>query len=93
MVQVPNSFVGRKRELAELRAAIEDLGAGRAHVFMVSGEPGIGKTRLAEEVASAASAKDARVVWGDVGRVEALPPTGLGCKFFADWFSSQVRPA
>ncbi len=64
MVQFSNSFVGRKRELAELRAAIDDLGAGRARFFMVSGEPGIGKTRLAEEVAAAASVNEARVVWG-----------------------------
>jgi predicted ATPase len=59
-----NSFVGRVPELAMLHGALDSLRAGRTRVFLISGEPGIGKTRLAEEVAAAASAAEARVVWG-----------------------------
>lgn len=56
-------FVGRARELAELVSGLEDAVAGRGRLFFVVGEPGIGKTRLAEELALAAAGR-ARVVWG-----------------------------
>ena len=45
----PVSFVGRERELSELRAGLRDVTAGHGHLFLLSGEPGIGKTRLADE--------------------------------------------
>src|SRR5271167_2094048 len=63
-LQIRNSFVGRARELAELRKAVDELRTDRTRLFLVSGEPGIGKTRLAEEIAGVASGSDARVVWG-----------------------------
>jgi tetratricopeptide (TPR) repeat protein len=59
-----NSFVGRERELSELRAALEDANAGRGRLFLFSGEPGIGKTRLAEEIAHEAATRGMRAVWG-----------------------------
>jgi tetratricopeptide (TPR) repeat protein len=59
-----NSFVGRERELSELRAALEDANAGRSRLFLFSGEPGIGKTRLAEEIAHEAATRGMRAVWG-----------------------------
>ena len=47
-------FVGRDRETGELRAAIEQAFAGRGRLLMLVGEPGIGKTRTARELASLA---------------------------------------
>ena len=44
-------FVGRQRELGELRAALEESLAGRGRLAMLVGEPGIGKTRTAQELA------------------------------------------
>jgi serine/threonine protein kinase len=41
--------VGRKIELAELRAAFDSAAAGRGLVMCVAGEPGIGKTTLVED--------------------------------------------
>src|SRR5262249_20875941 len=62
------AFVGRERELAELTGAIEAARAGRGVFYLVSGEPGIGKTRLAERVAEEASARGVCVLsrrcWG-----------------------------
>jgi len=57
-------FVGRERVLEELRAGLEGAVAGRGRLFLIGGEPGIGKTRLADEVASEASRKGLDVLWG-----------------------------
>src|SRR5215469_11033482 len=45
----PGSFVGRELELAELRAGLTDAATGHGHLFLLSGEPGIGKTKLADD--------------------------------------------
>lgn len=58
------AFVGRDRELSELRVGLDDASAGRGRLFLISGEPGIGKTRLAEEISNDASARGMRAVWG-----------------------------
>jgi DNA-binding SARP family transcriptional activator len=47
------AFVGRERELAELVGGFDDAVAGRGRVFLLAGEPGIGKSRLAEELIAA----------------------------------------
>jgi tetratricopeptide (TPR) repeat protein len=57
-------FVGRQRELAELRAALDEAEHGRGSLFLVSGEPGIGKSRLADEAAAQAGGREFRVLWG-----------------------------
>src|SRR5690348_10264328 len=59
-----NGFVGRERELGELRRALDQADSGQGRLFLISGEPGIGKTRLAEEVATDATSRGMRVVWG-----------------------------
>jgi tetratricopeptide (TPR) repeat protein len=59
-----NAFVGRERELAELRSGLDDVSAGHGRLYLLSGEPGIGKTRLAEEISNDASARGMRVLWG-----------------------------
>jgi DNA-binding CsgD family transcriptional regulator len=43
-------------------------------LLLVSGEPGIGKTRLVEELAVLAVDQGARVIWGRVDDVEGTPP-------------------
>jgi tetratricopeptide (TPR) repeat protein len=57
-------FVGRERELAALTAGLDDALAGRGALFLVSGEPGIGKSRLTDELAARARAREARVLTG-----------------------------
>jgi Holliday junction resolvasome RuvABC ATP-dependent DNA helicase subunit len=46
------SFVGRAQELADLRVALDDACTGRGRLLLLSGDPGIGKTRLAVEIAA-----------------------------------------
>jgi DNA-binding SARP family transcriptional activator/tetratricopeptide (TPR) repeat protein len=58
------SFVGRESELAEFQAAFDEALAGRMSLFLIAGEPGIGKSRLADEATSLAEARRARVCWG-----------------------------
>ncbi len=59
-----SAFVGRAREAEILRSAVTGLLAGQGGLVMLAGEPGIGKTRLAEEAATYAIAKGLRVIWG-----------------------------
>ncbi len=57
-------FVGRTEEFGALEAAFDDTQSGRTRLAMVVGEPGIGKTRLVEELGAYASMRGAQVVWG-----------------------------
>ncbi len=57
-------FVGRDRELAEIVAALPGGDRSAGGLWLVTGEPGIGKTRLAVEVASAARRHGSKVTWG-----------------------------
>lgn len=64
-VQTPRSaFVGRERELAELVAGLDAAFAGRGRLFLLSGEPGIGKSHLADALIAHARARGARVLVG-----------------------------
>jgi hypothetical protein len=57
-------FVGRREELDQLKEALEDAVGGRGSLAMLVGEPGIGKTRLAEEFAVYARLRGAQVLAG-----------------------------
>jgi DNA-binding SARP family transcriptional activator len=57
-------FVGRQRELAELVASLDEACAGHGRLCLLIGEPGIGKSRLAEELVGDARARGARVLLG-----------------------------
>ena len=55
-------FVGRQREMAQLKAALDDAISGRGQLVMLAGEPGIGKTRTTQELAAFAEDLGARVL-------------------------------
>ncbi|HEV3475008.1 MAG TPA: AAA family ATPase, partial [Actinomycetota bacterium] len=69
-----STFIGRQRELNELRAGLQDALSGRGRLILVTGEPGIGKTRLADEVAREADQSGARVLWGRCWERGGAPP-------------------
>ncbi len=57
-------FVGRRRELAALLGDLDETFAGRGRLALVGGEPGIGNTRLAEELAGRARKRGGLVLVG-----------------------------
>jgi len=69
-----SGFVGREREMGELRAALEDAMSGRGRLVLLAGEPGIGKTRMTQELASHAEQQGAQVLWGWCYEEEGAPP-------------------
>ncbi len=74
-------LIGRTHELAILDQALAAARAGRGRLVLVAGEAGIGKTRLASEVAAAASDYGVVAAWGRGTEVEGAPPF---------WFWSQI---
>ncbi|MGY1704136.1 BTAD domain-containing putative transcriptional regulator [Geodermatophilus sp. SYSU D00697] len=68
---VPDGFVGRATELDALGAAWASAGAGRGTAVVVTGEPGIGKTRLVEAFAGRSGAA---VRWGRCAEIGGAPP-------------------
>ncbi|HKP91019.1 MAG TPA: protein kinase [Thermoleophilaceae bacterium] len=66
-------FVGREREMERLLASLEDALAGRGSLVMLVGEPGIGKTRTAQELLTYARLRGARVLVGRSHEGEGAP--------------------
>src|SRR5438270_2543248 len=66
-------FVGRDREVERLRGGLEDALEGRGRLLMLVGEPGIGKTRTAQEAVTYARLRGARVLIGRSYETEGAP--------------------
>lgn len=66
-------LVGRVGELAELTAALDDACAGKGSLVVISGEAGIGKTRLCQELSSVASGRGMSVAWATCWESAGLP--------------------
>ncbi len=56
--------LGREEQLGQLRGGLDAAFDRQGVLFMIGGEAGIGKSRLADELARDARARGARVVWG-----------------------------
>jgi len=65
-------LVGREVELRKAVAALDEA-RNAVRVVLVEGEPGIGKTRLAEELAAEAGRRGATVLWGRAFEGGATP--------------------
>ncbi|MDF2975386.1 MAG: transcriptional regulator, LuxR family [Actinomycetospora sp.] len=73
---MPSGLVGRARETGVLADLLAAALAGEARLVLCGGEPGVGRTRLAAEVAARAAATDVPVVWAAAPEPEAGPPFG-----------------
>jgi Bacterial transcriptional activator domain/AAA ATPase domain len=78
VIEPTGAFVGRKRELADLQRGLEDIQRGHGSLFVISGEPGIGKTALTEQFAVRVADRNARVLSGRVGSLAVLRHIGPG---------------
>ena len=67
-------FVGRVQELADLESALEEAAAGRGSLVLLTGEPGIGKTRLMSELARIAAERSVNVAAGRCWEEGGAPP-------------------
>lgn len=67
-------FVGRERESAVLSQWLEAAGQGQGAVVLIAGEPGVGKTRLVSEFASAARSRAWLTLSGTAYESEGMPP-------------------
>jgi hypothetical protein len=70
---VVRPLVGRAAELARLDGAMAAATSGPGALALVTGEPGIGKSRLAMEVAATATARGGIAVWGRAWEMGAAP--------------------
>src|SRR5215831_5020577 len=68
-----DELVGRDDQLAALDGVLVGARGGRGRVVLVAGEPGIGKTRLAEEAARRAAAAGMQVAWGRCHEGDGAP--------------------
>ena len=71
------TMVGRDRELARVTRLLDDALAGRGCLVLCTGEAGIGKTRLAEELAASAVARSVPVAWARATDRDSSPPYDL----------------
>jgi predicted ATPase len=73
------TLVGREQQLAVIDAALDDAAAGRGRLVMIAGEPGIGKTSLADAATTRATTRGFRVLCGasDAEIAEALAMASL----------------
>lgn len=67
-------FVGRNREMSELRGAFDGVLSGRGRLVMLAGEPGIGKTRATQELAAYVESQGLPVLWGRCHEEQGTPP-------------------
>ncbi len=81
-------FVGREKELERLRVAFDEAFAGRGSLVMLVGEPGIGKTRTAQEVETYARMRGAQVLWGRSHEGSGAPPYWPWVQAGRQWGSS-----
>jgi predicted ATPase len=72
--QRQSALTGRHKELHQLWDLFEASRTGHLHAVFISGEPGIGKTRLLQEMAARAEERGAIVLRGGASEAEGMPP-------------------
>ncbi len=94
----PSAFIGREKEFGQLQHRMNAAIAGDCQFAVVAGEPGIGKTRLLEELKKLATVRKIRVLYGRfIEQDRAFSYQGF-CEVIQDYFrghdpgSSAERP-
>ncbi len=87
------TFVGREREMEQLKEKLADSFSGLGAVVMVVGDAGIGKTRLLQEFATYARLRGAQVLYGAAYQGEAKLPYGPIAEALQDYVSRTSEEA
>src|SRR5215813_2958605 len=79
-------FIGREKELIELQKRLNSAISGECQFVVVSGEPGVGKTRLLDEIENLARARKLLVLHGrSIEQDGAFPYQGF-CEAIQEYF-------
>lgn len=81
---VPGHLYGRERELRRLVESFERASRGRSELMLVSGEPGIGKSVLVNEVQRPMVARRGYVVSGKFDQLQRSQPYSALAQAFGD---------
>ncbi len=82
----PSPFIGREKEQAELQKRLNVAISGECQFVVVSGEPGVGKTRLLDEIENLAKARKLLVLHGrSIEQDGAFPYQGF-CEAIQEYF-------
>ncbi len=82
-------LVGRRTELKELRDLWRRVQKGNGHLALISGEPGVGKTRLAHELIVYAQLEGAVLLRGGCYEFEATTPYLPFVEAIRQWVRAQ----
>jgi tetratricopeptide (TPR) repeat protein len=86
-------IVGRGPELQQLRQLWSRAMEGKGHLVLLSGEPGVGKTRLAREIVVMAQLNGAEVMHGGCYEYEATTPYLPFVEALRHWVHEQTPEA
>lgn len=70
----PQQLVGRAMELGALQSDMAQAESGRSSVVLLCGEPGMGKTCLADALSANALSRGWQVIWGRCSEEPGAPP-------------------
>ncbi len=87
---IQGKIVGRQAELKSLRQLWRQAQQGNAQLVLISGEPGVGKTRLANELVSYAQLHGGKVLRGGCYENEARVPYLPIAEALRDWIRGQT---
>lgn len=83
-------LVGRRTELSELQELWAEAQQGRGQLALISGEPGVGKTRLANELIVTAQLHGAMVMRGGSYEFEATTPYMPFVEAIREWVRDEA---